>query len=756
MKYFLLFVLFSGVNLIAQINNFNVVDSQAALTKVGQWGWGPTYDVAVEGGYAYIGNGYVFQVLDVSNPASPKIVGQLTMEYPINRLVISGNYAYTISPFSIIDISNPANPVLVSTYNLSTGDGPSAITVRGNYAYLGDYIGWVFIIDISNPTSPKEIIRRPTNGEDVEYIAVKDSALYASTSDTDVNIFNIAKPDSSFLINGYIVPGVNEPITIAGHFLYTGGGAYGGKFQTYDISGSDLYNPSLVNEVYVDSQYTNGAIFTSISVVDTIAYVTEAINTAPHAFQYIEMLAEMDIADTNNIHDISRVINPYGNNDLSNSRLIGRGAINFPYGYFTCSTGLWIVNLENPNSIKSVSIFPTGWYINNITVDSSYHAYVAELNGGLKILDFSEPSAPKQIGNYFTDEQVIDVVVSGGYAYLDCDSDLQVLDISNISSPKLVGSVPFNDKITNNPIGNFDFLCLNGLTIYTARKSQKLFTVDVSNPAHPKITNTDSLTGLPVGISQLNRYLYVADEDLSYPKPNSGVHIFNISNPNIPVEGGFLNVTGLGGLTVYKNSLIVLGGDTTLNEYGLEKYDITNPTDPVSKYFVYIPGSFASPIIIKSDKDYAYFNSFVVSISNPDSGKIVYTGNGGTATAIYNDIVLTGYLGIDIFKNNLVTGIKTADQTPLNFELFQNYPNPFNPSTDISYQLSAVSYVILKIYDLLGREIETLVNDFQNTGKYVVQFNASKLSSGVYFYRLEATSRFGTKYISVKKMVVIK
>jgi hypothetical protein len=79
------------------------------------------------------------------------------------------------------------------------------------------------------------------------------------------------------------------------------------------------------------------------------------------------------------------------------------------------------------------------------------------------------------------------------------------------------------------------------------------------------------------------------------------------------------------------------------------------------------------------------------------------------------------------------------------FELSQNYPNPFNPSTQIHYQLPASDFVALKVFDVLGREIETLVNERQNAGKHSVQFNASNLPSGLYFYRLEAGMNHDTK-----------
>ena len=88
---------------------------------------------------------------------------------------------------------------------------------------------------------------------------------------------------------------------------------------------------------------------------------------------------------------------------------------------------------------------------------------------------------------------------------------------------------------------------------------------------------------------------------------------------------------------------------------------------------------------------------------------------------------------------------------PAQFTLEQNYPNPFNPSTVISYQLSVVSNVTLKVYDVLGREVETLINQRQAAGSYSVTFNAAGLPSGVYFYRLQT----GT-YTATKKLMLLK
>ncbi len=91
------------------------------------------------------------------------------------------------------------------------------------------------------------------------------------------------------------------------------------------------------------------------------------------------------------------------------------------------------------------------------------------------------------------------------------------------------------------------------------------------------------------------------------------------------------------------------------------------------------------------------------------------------------------------------------DFFPRDFFLSQNYPNPFNPLTTIKYFVAQAGIVTLKVYDFLGREVATLVNKKESQGIYSVTFDASKLSSGVYFYRLTAG-----KYMSTKRMMLIK
>ncbi len=96
---------------------------------------------------------------------------------------------------------------------------------------------------------------------------------------------------------------------------------------------------------------------------------------------------------------------------------------------------------------------------------------------------------------------------------------------------------------------------------------------------------------------------------------------------------------------------------------------------------------------------------------------------------------------------------------PETFSLMQNYPNPFNPTTNIKYAIVNKQFVTLKVYDVLGNEVVTLVNEYKPAGNYEINFDASELSSGVYYYQLKTGSselNSGQSFIAAKKMLLLK
>jgi hypothetical protein len=157
-------------------------------------------------------------------------------------------------------------------------------------------------------------------------------------------------------------------------------------------------------------------------------------------------------------------------------------------------------------------------------------------------------------------------------------------------------------------------------------------------------------------------------------------------------------------------------------------------------------------------------------------GVYISTDNGTNCTQVYSAVSHTGggfnmetvrYLvveGVTLFAgtdgdgvwkrplSDIATRIEEPTQKiPIYFELCQNYPNPFNPTTTMSFSLLSKSYVSLKVFDLLGREVATLVNGELSAGDYSRQWNAAGLASGIYFYRFQANS-----FSETKKLVLLR
>ena len=128
---------------------------------------------------------------------------------------------------------------------------------------------------------------------------------------------------------------------------------------------------------------------------------------------------------------------------------------------------------------------------------------------------------------------------------------------------------------------------------------------------------------------------------------------------------------------------------------------------------------------------------------------LTYASDGKMLDSIHGWAVCTDG---SVLRYELVTGVaERLPKVPQHFSLHQNYPNPFNPITTIEYELTQRADVLLKVYDILGKEITTLVNQLQQPGAYRVRFDASKLPSGVYYYTLDAGASTETKQMQLIK-----
>lgn len=129
----------------------------------------------------------------------------------------------------------------------------------------------------------------------------------------------------------------------------------------------------------------------------------------------------------------------------------------------------------------------------------------------------------------------------------------------------------------------------------------------------------------------------------------------------------------------------------------------------------------------------------VIALSIPVLLQAQYTGGNGRGDASVS------YINVHILIYDITTEI------PSKYDLAQNYPNPFNPVTNLEFGISNLRFVTLKVYDMLGKEVSTLVNEKLNPGTYKVEFDGSSLPGGVYFYRLTSGD-----FTDTRRMMLIK
>ncbi|MCX6121916.1 MAG: T9SS type A sorting domain-containing protein [Ignavibacteriales bacterium] len=231
----------------------------------------------------------------------------------------------------------------------------------------------------------------------------------------------------------------------------------------------------------------------------------------------------------------------------------------------------------------------------------------------------------------------------------------------------------------------------------------------------------------------------------------------------IQVSGTYLNDQPLEILSVYRS------GDSTYWSYDKRLMKV-NTLSQVSNFYAR-PKVVEIPVGQRFSPEYlAVYSTFLskvssnssdlhISIQNPsvlslNSGTNMFTGKSKGETSViiaYKGLTDTMFFAVD--DSAVITGVPHIGdvQLPTHFSLNQNYPNPFNPSTSISYDLPVSGRVALEIYDLLGRKVKIIVDEWQQAGAYTAHINMNGFSSGVYFFRIKFQ-----EYIAVRKMLLLK
>jgi hypothetical protein len=326
-----------------------------------------------------------------------------------------------------------------------------------------------------------------------------------------------------------------------------------------------------------------------------------------------------------------------------------------------------------------------------------------------------------------------DLVVRNNLAFVACWWDgVRILNFEDPNNLTLVGhtmgwtsgGIPGVDYCYAQAVdveGNYLYIVDYGP--FSGEDTYGLYIIDISDPTDPNLINRfQNITSYPQDVKVKDGKAYIAD---GY----GGVEVVDVSDPMNPSVIGYVDlIDGSTGITLEGNYAYV-------SEYilgGLQVVDISNPANPTLAGWYEPSGCFALGVDVKNG--FAY--------------------------------VADGIAGFQIFRNLLVTPVSVETEKTMvdNFILYQNYPNPFNPSTKIKFSVPYViasgakqsELVTLKIYDILGREVTTLVNEEKPAGEYEVIFDSHSgevrnLPTGVYFYQLRTGS-----FVETKKMVLMK
>lgn len=410
------------------------------------------------------------------------------------------------------------------------------------------------------------------------------------------------------------------------------------------------------------------------------------------------------------------------------------------YAILGCNTGTAFIDITDSTNIRECD-FVTGVTSNwrEMKVFSNYAYVVSEgTNSRLQIFDLQYlPDSVRLVSTYsytnYTKTHTISQ--SGPYLYLNGGNvtfgssnqgGLTILDLTNPAAPVKRGT--WGDQYVHDAriIDDTIYAC----NIYTAPQGTASVYVIAA-------TNKDNLTNVASWVNNPNpfphncalttdkRYIYTTDETSS---PNGKLKIWNRENlQNVTYVGQWLP-TGI--TTAIVHNVEIYGNTAVIAHYtaGVRILNITNPTTPV---------------------EVAWYDTYTTNNSSNFSGCWgIFMFPSGKIIA--SDI--SG--GLFVIRPTVTVPTGTGNNTstiPGEYKLAQNYPNPFNPSTTIEFSIPKSEYVSVRVFDAVGRQVGVLMDEYKTAGSHKINYDAGRLSSGVYYYTLSAGS-----YKETKRMTLVK
>jgi len=407
------------------------------------------------------------------------------------------------------------------------------------------------------------------------------------------------------------------------------------------------------------------------------------------------------------------------------------------YAIIGCVTGTMIAAISDSATIREMYFRPAIIDTNNpdqgnlwreLKVYSHYLYVVSEADtSGIEIFDLQYlPDSVAYIGKFFVPghRSTHSISQSGQFLYLNGSNTsfgngVTVIDLANPVLPVKRGS--WNQEYVH------DSRILNDTLFASNIYSGKLAVFDVTNKDSLKFITSFLTIPNPFthnsAVTTDRKYIFTTDET---QVPAGKLKIWNIENLLNPIHAATWQPAGIPNTIVH--NVEIYGDTAVISHYqaGVRVLNISDPSNPI---------------------EIAWYDTYPSGNSNQFAGCWgVYKFPSGKIIA--SDM----NTGLYVLKMGTPFGIQTiSGLTPKNFDLEQNYPNPFNPVTKFKFSIPISGNVLLKIFDVSGREVTEILNKPMQPGTYEVDWDASSFSSGVYFYSVTSGD-----FIQTRKMVLIK
>ena len=531
-------------------------------------------DLAIVGSHAYAAWGMGFAVFDITNPQRPTLVSRISAPNYVRAVAISGTSASLACGvgLSVVDISNPTQPVLRGSVD-TFGRNPQDVAISGSYAYVADGLYGVGLVDITDPFTPKLVKGIDTPGFDYD-VDVEGTDVFVAAGTAGLWVFTWSNPLRPVFLGSVDTPGDARGLARVGDFAYV---ADGTGLVVIDVQ--DRRSPSIVGAV----DTPEAGRTTAVTVAGDYAYITGdrhlvVVDISDPRTPRIVGLADVQARAiaVSGIHayvggsrlevfDISQPVStaPAGQafafdsrRDLADIEIAGSYAYVTDYGWNEDPDrdgGLRIIDVSDPADVRLVGqVDASGGYSQSVV--SGAHAFVVG-GGGMRVYDVSAPTSPALVGTLGLGSWTTGIAVSGSIACVsDATLGFQIVDISNPSIPARLGGI---EALA--PAGG---VALDGNIAYVMGRDH-LVTVDVTDPAAPVVADSIGVCG---AFAISGSFACVADVWGSFV-------VIDISNPRAlavaaRIPGRFRGVAIAGSLAY------------VTNDYGLVLIDISTPAAP--------------------------------------------------------------------------------------------------------------------------------------------------------------------------------